>query len=103
MQQILSIAGSNYVLDKDRLRVIQYEDVLLDVCLSPVLDNKRIEIDKWEEIEQNHFQASLGKYGQAFICEKLGTLAYWIETPVKQFENVTYLSDGIISLWSCRR
>ncbi|MCK5608900.1 hypothetical protein KAR91_43910, partial [Candidatus Pacearchaeota archaeon] len=93
----LHIAGFDYVLDKDRLKIMQHEDTVMDVSLSPVLDNKRVEIDTWEEIGQNHFKASLGKHGQAFVCEKFGKLAFWIETSIKQFENITYLSDGIIS------
>ena len=93
----MTIAGIRYFLDGDRLRVVQDGDAVFDVSLSPTLDGKLVKITEWEQVSKNHFEASLGKYGKAVICEKFDKLAYWIDTPVKQFDNVTYLSDGIIS------
>ena len=97
MKQILNIAGVHYVLEGDRLRVIQHGDAALDVCLSPVFDGEAVRIDGWEAVGHNHFKAALGKYGHAFVAERCDRLAFWIETPVAQFADVTYLSDGVIS------
>lgn len=97
MKQTITIRGSEYRLEKDRLRVLHNDDTVFDVCLNPEFDGKVVKITGWEKAGHNGFRADLGKYGTAFACEKLDRLAYWIETPIKQFENVTYLSDGIIS------
>ncbi|MFH0919119.1 MAG: hypothetical protein V1913_02050 [Fibrobacterota bacterium] len=94
---LMQIAGTQYQLAGDRLRVIQDGDTVLDVCLSPVFDGRTVTIASWQPTGPNAFEASLGEYGRAFVAERFDKLAFWIKTPVKQFENVTYLSDGIIS------
>ena len=97
MKEIMTIAGVHYEIAGDRLKVVQYGDAVLDICLSPVFDGKAVPINAWEKTAENRLVASLGEYGKAFLEERFDRLAYWIETPVKQFENVTYLSDGITS------
>jgi len=96
-QHAITIAGVDYRLANDRLRISRRNDTVLDICLSPTLDGEPVRIAAWEETGHNSYKASLGRHGAAFICEKLDKLAFWIETPVKQFQEVTYLSDGIIS------
>ncbi len=94
---LMTIAGTDYILSGDRLRIVHRSDTVLDVCLSPVLDGEVAPITDWEKMGHNSYKASLGKFGEAFVCEQFDRLAFWIETPVKEFENVTYLSDGITS------
>ncbi len=93
----MTIDGVQYFLIDDRLKIVQMGDMVFDVSLSPILNSKLIKITRWEKIAKNHFEASLGEYGKAIISERFDKLSFWIETPIKQFENVTYLSDGIIS------
>ena len=97
MRGVIKIQGTEYRLEKDRLRVIRYDDAVLDICLSPEFDGEKVVIRDWEETGPDSCRADLGTYGTAFLSRRLNKLAYWIETPVKQFENVTYLSDGTIS------
>ena len=94
---ILTIAGTHYCVEGDRLRVVQYGDPVLDVCLSPILDGKSSKIGAWERRGDHGLQASLGEIGQAHLERRHDRLAFWIQTPVKQFQEVTYLSDGIAS------
>ncbi|MFH0962756.1 MAG: hypothetical protein V2A58_01945 [Planctomycetota bacterium] len=97
MSHLLTISGTHYQVARDRLRVIQYGDTVLDVCLSPVLDGKLAKITSWEKTGPRSLRASLGSFGKAFLGEKFDRLAFWIETPAKEFQDVTYLSDGITS------
>ena len=97
MTHVLTVAGIHYRLEGDRLRVVQYGDAAFEVSLSPTFDGTAVPIRSWERTGPNSFVASLGEYGRAFLAEKFDRLAYWIETPVKQFENVTYLSDGALA------
>ena len=93
---VLSVGGCVYQLDGNRLRIWDENTVLLDVCIAPVFDGEQIQMASWEKAGQNRYQSDLGQFGKAYVSEQFDKLAYWIETPVKQFENVTYLSDGLI-------
>jgi hypothetical protein len=84
-------------IDNDRLRVSQHGDVVLDACLTPVFDGRPAPLGQWVDAGKGIRRASLGRYGEAFIGERQGRLAYWIETTTKSFDNVTYLSDGVVS------
>ena len=97
MKQIIEIGGVQHILSGDRLQVLYRDDTVLDICLSPSFDGVKIKPSEWVQRKDGSFTASLGKYGDAFLAERHGRLAFWIETPIKQFEQVTYLSDGIIS------
>ncbi|MCK5379965.1 MAG: hypothetical protein KAJ81_00760, partial [Candidatus Latescibacteria bacterium] len=97
MNQKMTISGTDYILSGDRLRIVRENDTVLDVCLSPVLDGEVAPITDWEKTGRNRYKASLGKFGEAFVCEQFDRLAFWIETPIKEFRDVTYLSDGILS------
>ncbi len=97
MDKVIRIGSVQYFLVGDRLRIVQTGDTAFDVSLSPTFDGEHIKIMKWKRVGANRFETSLGKYGRAIMCEQFDKLAYWIETPLKQFDNVTYLSDGIIS------
>ena len=97
MNQKMTISGTDYILSGDRLRIVRENDTVLDVCLSPVLDGEVAPITDWEKTGRNRYKASLGKFGEAFVCEQFDRLAFWVETPIKEFRDVTYLSDGILS------
>ena len=97
MNQKMTISGTDYILSGDRLRIVRENDTVLDVCLSPVLDGETAPITDWEKTGHNRYEAALGKFGTAFVCEHFDRLAFWVETPVKEFRDVTYLSDGILS------
>ncbi|UCD58331.1 MAG: hypothetical protein JSV16_04230, partial [Candidatus Hydrogenedentota bacterium] len=97
MNTTMTIAGAQYHFSGDRLRIVQQGDTVLDVCLSPVLDGEVAPIAHWEKTGRNRCEAALGKFGKAFVCEQFDRLAFWIETPIKEFESVTYLSDGMLS------
>ena len=97
MPHTLTFAQTHCHIDADRLRIVQRGDEVLSVSLSPVFDGQTIPITTWQTAGPNSLTTSLGEYGEAFLAEKHGKLAFWIETPVKQFETVTYLSDGILS------
>ena len=97
MSLTMVIGNTEYRLRGDRLQISQAGDPVLDICLSPVLDAQTVKISSWHKVGHNSFKASLGKFGEAFVCEKFGKLAYWIETPAKHFQDVTYMSDGILS------
>src|SRR4051812_35063578 len=82
----LSIGKFSYVLHSDRLRIVDGQDAVLDVCLSPTFDKQKQPIQSWKKAGDNHFEANLGTYGKAIVRELHGRLAYWIETPVKEFK-----------------
>jgi hypothetical protein len=94
----LRVAGVDYVLQGDRLRVVDKGDALLDVALTPRFDDKPAAIGSWKEVGDNHYEATLADgMGKAVVREQHGHVAYWVETPVKEFNRVVYLSDGVIS------
>lgn len=97
MWNILTHGNARFHLAGDRLKIVRDNETECEFSLSPVFDGEPAHIGEWRETGHNCFSASLGRYGNAFLCEKFDKLAFWIETPVRQFENVTYLSDGIIS------
>jgi len=97
MNHLMTIAGTQYEIAGDRLRVIQRGDRVLDVRLSPTFDGEVVKIASWERDGRNGLRASLGAFGEAHLAERFERLAFWIETPVRQFEHVTYLSDGALS------
>jgi len=97
MQRVTQSPRAEYVLAGDRLRIVSGGDTVLDICLSPAFNGVTVPIARWEPAGENRFTASLGEFGRAFVAEQFGRLAYWIETPVRQFDHVTYLSDGVIS------
>ena len=97
MSTVISISGTQYFLTGDRLKIVQAGDAVLDISLSPVLDGELVKLGEWKQVGEKSFEASLGKWGKAVVSEKYDKLAFWIETPVKQFQTVTYLSDGIVS------
>ena len=97
MQHEFNASGTRFVLAGDRLRITQHGDLVLDVGLSPVFDGERVPLGGWELLTENHYRACLGKYGAAHLAPVHGRMGYWIETPVKQFETVTYLDDGVLS------
>ena len=97
MNHLMTIAGAQYEIAGDRLRVLQRGDRVLDVCLSPTFDGEAVKIASWEPDGSNGLKASLGAFGEAHLAERFERLAFWIETPVKQFDHVTYLSDGVLS------
>ena len=59
MDQVLTIAGTQYTLAGDRLRISHRGDTMLDVSLSPVLDGKTVRIDRWDPAGPDAFVASL--------------------------------------------
>ena len=96
-QLAIQLPGSLCRVTGDRLCVMDRDDMVLDVRLSPEFDGENVAISEWRRVGPNHLEADLGRFGKACLKEEFEKLAYWIETPVKQFENVTYLSDGRIS------
>jgi hypothetical protein len=97
MPHVISLPNASYLLSGDRLHVLSGDDMVLDVCLSPAFNGTVVPITGWEPAGERLFSASLGAYGRAFIGAQFERLAYWIETPVRQFDHVVYLSDGLIS------
>ena len=93
----ITLQGTQYFLSGDRLSVVHAGDRVFDVSLSPVFDGNKVQLSSWRQTAENRFETSLGEYGAAFLEARHGRLAYWIETPIEQFENATYLSDGRIS------
>jgi hypothetical protein len=94
----LKVAGYDYVLHGDRIRVVDNGDVVLDVCVMPRFDDKPVALQPWTRAGDNHYEAALADgMGKAIVREQHGHLAYWVETPVKEFNRVVYLSDGAIS------
>lgn len=84
-------------VDGDRLRISQDGDTVLDACIAPSFDGRRAGIGTWSRAEPGLLRADLGSPGRLFVGERQGRLALWIETPVKHFADVAYLSDGIVS------
>ncbi|MFH1006882.1 MAG: hypothetical protein V1800_05175, partial [Candidatus Latescibacterota bacterium] len=95
--RIMTIGHTEYCLSGNRLRIFHKSEPVLDICLSPVLDCQKVPITAWQKMGPNQYEGALGRYGKAFLSEKFGKLAFWIETPIKSFDHVTYLSDGILS------
>jgi hypothetical protein len=94
----LTVGGVQYALQGDRLRVIDHGDTVFDVCLTPRFDEKPAALGPWKKVGEHRYESELaGQLGRAIVEERLGRVAYWIETPVKQFDRVAYLSDGVIS------
>lgn len=97
MSHLIDIAGTHYRITGGRLAVVHHGDRTLDVDLGPTFDGEPIPIACWEEAGPNVLVASLGRFGTAHLAERFDRLAFWIETPVKQFREVGYLSDGMTS------
>jgi len=97
MSQVIQLPQVASRLIGDRLQVVSDGDTVLDIGLSPSFDGTVVPITRWEPAGEQQFRASLGEYGWAWIGVRHDRLAYWIETPMRQFDHVTYLSDGIIS------
>jgi hypothetical protein len=89
--------GAVGCVDGDRLRISQDGDTVLDACVAPSFDGRRATLGPWAETGQGSLRASLGGHGTVIVGEQRGRLAYWIETPQKRFDNVAYLTDGIVS------
>ncbi len=97
MNHVVSIGRTDHVLSGDRLRIEHDGDRVLDICLSPTLDGQVVQITDWKKIGYNTHKAFLGEVGEAFVSQEEDKLVFWIQTPPKEFEHVTYLSDGIFS------
>ena len=97
MKHRITLGSTTYTLTGDRLRVNHRGDVTLDVCLSPVLDGREARIGAWQQTGPNRYQAPAGTAGTAFLAERFGKMAFWVETPGQSFANVTYLSNGRFS------
>src|SRR6187455_1547811 len=68
----LTIGGFQYILHNDRLRIVDAQESVFDVCLSPVFDGKKAVIRSWKHLGPNHFEADLGEYGKALVREMHG-------------------------------
>ncbi|MFH0963347.1 MAG: hypothetical protein V2A58_04975 [Planctomycetota bacterium] len=82
----------------DRLMVSREGREAVSLGVAPVVEGKATALEGWEEKGAGHFSARVsGRSGDSVhLAEKLGRVAFWMETETDEFANLSYFTDVVI-------
>ena len=88
----IEIRCRHFTVSGSEMTITFRERGLARLDLAPVLEGHKTELSEWTE-EANAYSAQLVGEGRVFLEPRDGRLAYWVESPIAQFESLVYFPE----------
>ncbi|MBI4379402.1 MAG: hypothetical protein HY578_09930 [Nitrospinae bacterium] len=86
--------GYLYTVDRDRLIISKGIERIGEFCLAPKIEGKTTNLIGWKKEKVDHFSCGIDAGGHTHLSIEHGHVCYWMESKVKQFENLTYFPES---------